>query len=172
MTSFRTQLVVISVQFRPLLNHLELKTPYKCELLPETETKPYILYNWIILHANLYSSSAVPSTSSHSAEHKRIFFTYGTELVALISQIKIGISFENKRQFMSARWDTIHEYNNITSNILVFINNHVKTSQLSNEYTLARYLSISFTLWLISAMVLLKSYFWSIWICILVKMII
>ncbi len=92
MTSLRTQLIVISMEFMPLLNHLELKTHYKCELLPETETKPYLLYNWIILHANHCYSSAVPSISYDPAEHKMIFFIYSTAHVGLVSQIKIDIS--------------------------------------------------------------------------------
>ncbi len=55
---------------------------------------------------------------------------------------------------------------------MVFIINYGMPSQLLIKYTLERHLSISFKLWLISAMVLLKCYFWSIWIFILVKMII
>ncbi len=41
MTPLPTQLVVISMRFILLLNHLELETRYKCELFSETETTLY-----------------------------------------------------------------------------------------------------------------------------------
>ncbi len=99
-----------------IMEPLQLGNGYKCEIYRQKTTTIYLLYIWIILqwisiifNGKHCCSSAVPSTSYHPAEYKMIFFTHGTAPVVLITQIKIGISFENKRQFMSARWDTIHE---------------------------------------------------------------
>ncbi len=109
MTPLRTQPITTSVAFILLLNQLELKTHYKYELLPETETKQYLLCNWIILHANQWYSSAVPSISYDPAEHKMIFFIYGIGPIGLVSQIKIWISSVYKRQFMSANLEIFHQ---------------------------------------------------------------
>ncbi len=77
-----------------IMEPLQLGNDYKCEVYPQKTTTIYLLYIWIILHANHSYSSAVPSTSYDPAGHKMIFFIYGTALVGWISQIKIGIPFE------------------------------------------------------------------------------
>ncbi len=109
MTSLRTSSITTSTTFILLWSHVILENRYRCELHRETTPTIYILYIWIILHANNRYSSAVPPTLYHRAEHERTFFKHGTAPDTIISQIKIWISFEEKWELMSARWDTVNE---------------------------------------------------------------